>query len=172
MPPSPISVSDTHWPFTPNDTQGPMAPDTFNSRDVWGIKKIILFSQQSHKQENKPDQLTACLSIYDTQLSSSSFQTIALRWLYWLTGNKAPTTNWLISKLLNKVNICYTSKQKVHYSIVRCGWPKKPELLRKRRRGNDHMLHHLHMILHYLTILDTVIVQFHTGEHNLTDKCL
>ena len=34
VPPRPISVSDTDWPLTPRDTQGPMAPDTFSSRDV------------------------------------------------------------------------------------------------------------------------------------------
>ena len=34
VPPRPISVSDTDWPFTPSETHGPMAPDTLSSRDV------------------------------------------------------------------------------------------------------------------------------------------
>lgn len=38
MPPSPNSVSDTDEPFTPNDTHGPIAPDTFSSLDVWRRK--------------------------------------------------------------------------------------------------------------------------------------
>ena len=38
VPPKPISVSDTLAPLTPNETQGPIAPETFTSLDVWKVQ--------------------------------------------------------------------------------------------------------------------------------------